>query len=177
VLVHGGFALFEGFVALFTPIWLFLLVLVVSVFVHEGLHGIGWGVLGGAGWDAMKFGVKQMTPYAHCKIPLNAASYRVGAALPGLVLGVLPGVIGVIFGSGCHPVMPSGWVSTVTRVDRGATVSRASALDRDGSLVSVGSWPSALLPWNSAMARPVAIQPAGSGTDAIVLAIAFRTAR
>jgi len=87
VLVHGGFALFEGFVALFTPIWLFLLVLVASVFIHEGLHGFGWAVLGKAGWVAMKFGVKQMTPYAHCKIPLDAASYRIGRHFRGWCWG------------------------------------------------------------------------------------------
>lgn len=75
-----------------------LAILIVSIIIHELLHGIGYR-LGGASWQQIKFGVKQLTPYAHCEIPLHLAAYRLAVLLPGLILGILPAVVGVVWGS------------------------------------------------------------------------------
>jgi hypothetical protein len=87
-------------VALFGQPFLFLILFAASVVVHEGLHGIGWGLIGGAGWASISFGVKSMTPYAHCDVPLDTRSYRIGAALPGIVLGVVPMLVSWGTGNG-----------------------------------------------------------------------------
>jgi hypothetical protein len=77
---------------------LFLVVVIASVVVHELLHGLGC-LLGGASWRDVKFGFKSLTPYAHCKIPLTLPAYRLSIALPGIVLGIIPGLLGLINGS------------------------------------------------------------------------------
>jgi hypothetical protein len=73
----------------------------LSLFVHEGLHGLGYR-LGGARPGEVKYGIQwaRLMPYAHCEIPLTARAYRLAGALPGLVLGVLPAVVGLCSGWG-----------------------------------------------------------------------------
>jgi len=74
----------------------------VGVVAHEYLHALTWRLLGRKPSSAIKFGVqwKALTPYAHCKEPLRARAYRWGAAMPGLVLGILPALAGVLTGNG-----------------------------------------------------------------------------
>ena len=69
---------------------------IVSIVLHELLHAIGYR-LGGANRHQISFGFTQLSPYAHCKIPLALNSYRLAVALPGILLGVLPGIIGYLF--------------------------------------------------------------------------------
>jgi len=77
-----------------------LIAIIPSIFIHEGLHGVGYR-LGGAAWRDVKFGfqIKGLMPYAHCKVPLTVSGYRLGVALPALVLGVIPAVIGTATGN------------------------------------------------------------------------------
>ncbi|WP_420630658.1 DUF3267 domain-containing protein [Candidatus Leptofilum sp.] len=74
-----------------------IVVLVVSVVVHELLHAAGFWLVGGVPWRRIKFGVswQGFAPYAHCRDPLQTTAYRISVALPGLFLGVLPGFAGV----------------------------------------------------------------------------------
>ena len=80
---------------------LFWLGVVIALPVHEGLHGLGFQ-LGGAGRQGVRYGIawSKLMPYAHCKVPLSARSYRIACALPGLVLGLLPVVVGLSLGWG-----------------------------------------------------------------------------
>jgi hypothetical protein len=79
----------------------FLLLFVISIFIHEGLHLLGYVWVGKVDKTAVKMGMnwKMLTPYAHCKAPLTARAYRIAVFLPGLVLGILPGLAGVVTGS------------------------------------------------------------------------------
>jgi hypothetical protein len=43
---------------------------------------------------------KTLTPYAHCNVPMRADAYVIGAATPGIVLGLAPLVAGMLFASG-----------------------------------------------------------------------------
>jgi hypothetical protein len=74
-----------------------LIALLPSIVIHELLHGVGY-MLGGAKPDQVKFGflVRSLMPYAHCKVPLRKWSYVIGVSLPGLILGVLPYLIGLL---------------------------------------------------------------------------------
>ena len=53
-------------------------------------------------WHQIKIGFKweYLTPYTHCKVPVTARSYRWTIMLPGILLGVLPALIGLMCGSG-----------------------------------------------------------------------------
>lgn len=89
------------FADLDVPIWTMLLIFVVAIVVHELLHGIGFVALGGASWRDVKFGFswKGFAPYAHCRVPLAIGPYRWCVLLPGLVLGVVPALAGLLLGS------------------------------------------------------------------------------
>lgn len=72
-----------------------------GVVIHELLHGITWMIAGDASPGSVKFGVqwKALTPYAHCTRPLEVSAYRWGAAVPGIVLGIVPGIAAIAIGS------------------------------------------------------------------------------
>ncbi len=75
-----------------------ILLLALSLVAHELLHAIGFWLVGGVPFSRIKFGFswQAFAPYAHCRAPLQATAYRISVALPGLMLGVLPGVFGIV---------------------------------------------------------------------------------
>lgn len=87
----------------YTPLesGLYLVAFVIGIVVHELIHGLTWAQYAKGGWKSISFGViwKMLTPYCHCDVPLNKRAYMMGALMPLLVLGVLPGMAGVAFGS------------------------------------------------------------------------------
>ena len=88
--------LFEGKVW-----WTAILIFVLSIVVHELLHAVGYVWVGGVPRTAVKFGFswRGLAPYAHCHEPMTARAYRTAVMLPGLILGLLPAVLGLIIGS------------------------------------------------------------------------------
>jgi hypothetical protein len=75
---------------------------VLGIALHELIHGIGWVIFGGKPWAAIKFGFqwKTLTPYAHLTEPVEVNAYRIGAFMPGLILGILPYVSSLALGDG-----------------------------------------------------------------------------
>ncbi len=91
---------FAAFVdASFAGLLTLILIFFLSVIVHELLHAIGYWLVGGAPLSRIKFGFswQGFVPYTHCDEPLQTTAYRVSVALPGVFLGVLPGLFGVAF--------------------------------------------------------------------------------
>lgn len=82
--------------------WHHFLLLIPAIVLHELLHGIGWAYFAEGGMKSIKFGFvwKYLTPYCHCTIPLQVKHYKIGAALPLIILGVIPSVAAIISGSG-----------------------------------------------------------------------------
>ena len=80
--------------------WIFLLVLVAGIVIHEAIHGFGWAIAGGLRASDVKFGVLwgTLTPYAHPRVPIPARVYRIGASMPGLLMGLLPALTGIATG-------------------------------------------------------------------------------
>ncbi len=78
------------------------LVVATGVVVHELIHGLSWAYFSGKPLSAIKFGFQAatLTPYAHCKEPIEARAYRAGATMPGLVLGIFPSLAGIATGNG-----------------------------------------------------------------------------
>jgi hypothetical protein len=74
-----------------------VLVLALSLIAHELLHAVGFWLIGGAPLRRIKFGFswQGFAPYAHCREPLQTTAYRISVVLPGLFLGVIPGLLGV----------------------------------------------------------------------------------
>lgn len=77
-----------------------LAIFIVSVLVHELLHAVGFVYVGKADWSTVTFGFnwRGMAPYAHCFEPMPVQSYRWAVALPGLVLGGVPVILGWLTG-------------------------------------------------------------------------------
>ncbi|HYW10313.1 MAG TPA: DUF3267 domain-containing protein [Longimicrobium sp.] len=98
-LLHGTGALGGAWNRITAP-WMFIPFVLISIVVHEGLHGVGF-LAAGAPRSSLKFGVqvRTLTPYASCTVPLPVRRYRFAAALPALGLGVLPMLASWVTGS------------------------------------------------------------------------------
>lgn len=83
-------------------ILLLLLLFVVGIAVHELIHGFFFGLFAKNGFKSIRFGVmwQMLTPYCHCKEPLKIKHYFLGALMPALLLGIIPGVISLFNGNG-----------------------------------------------------------------------------
>jgi hypothetical protein len=103
--VWGSERLREGLGGLFSfgsgQMTTLILIFIPGILVHELLHAFGWMWFGKLGRESVKLGFywKALTPYAHAKVPLPVTAYRRGAFLPGLLMGFLPGLLGVLRGN------------------------------------------------------------------------------
>ena len=79
---------------------IFLGIYIVSIFVHEFIHGFFWHFPCKKKWGSIDFGynAKNFTPYCHCCEALSVPVYFWGAIAPTLILGVLPIIIGIFSG-------------------------------------------------------------------------------
>jgi hypothetical protein len=70
--------------------------------VHEALHALAWRASADLPPGSVRLGFnwKALTPYAHCSAPMPARAYRIGAATPGIALGLLPAALAWATGSG-----------------------------------------------------------------------------
>lgn len=110
-LLHGGGEM-AALRALFEPLYVSLPLFFLGVVVHEAIHAATWVRVGRGSWADVRFGVqwKTLTPYAHCTAPLTARAYRWGVAAPGIVLGVVPALLGSLLGI---PALAAfGWMLT-----------------------------------------------------------------
>lgn len=100
-LTWGWIALFLAFNE-FMVLKIFLPAMIIGVVVHEMLHGLGWVYFGKQSMRVIKYGfnIRTLTPYAHCTVPLQASAYKIGTALPGIALGIIPGLIGLFAQNG-----------------------------------------------------------------------------
>ena len=97
LLLHGMEGLKPGWN---TP---FLIVVVLlGIPIHELIHGVSWVIFGRKPFSSVKFGVQwnTFTPYAHLQEPVDVNAYRLGAFLPGSILGILPYGLSLISGNG-----------------------------------------------------------------------------
>jgi hypothetical protein len=104
ILQFAVFLLLHGTAGL-KPAWssiLLILAVLLGVVIHELIHGITWAVFGRKPLSAIKFGFqwKTFTPYAHLKEPVEVNAYRLGAFMPGFILGILAYVLSLIIGHG-----------------------------------------------------------------------------
>jgi hypothetical protein len=87
------------------PTWnsvVLIVAVLLGVVIHELIHGISWVIFGHKPFSAIKFGFqwKTLTPYAHLKESVEVNAYRLGAFLPGFILGILTYILSLAFGNG-----------------------------------------------------------------------------
>jgi hypothetical protein len=84
----------------YTSLILIVLIIVGSI-LHELIHGIFFAKYAVNGWKSIKFGVmwKMLAPYCHCKEPLKVRHYIIAAIMPVIILGLIPGIVSLIWGS------------------------------------------------------------------------------
>ena len=75
-------------------------VLLFGILVHELIRMVAWALFAKKPLSAFKLGFqwKSLTPYAHCKEPMDIRPYRIGSFAPGLLLGILPWLISLFTG-------------------------------------------------------------------------------
>ena len=79
-------------------------IIIVSIVVHELLHGIGWALSSGKGWSVVRFNINALMPSCACKAALRRGKYLIGVLLPFIFLGggsiiflfVYPGTISIL---------------------------------------------------------------------------------
>lgn len=78
-----------------------MVVIIVLFVVHELIHGITWAIFAENHWKSISFGfiVKALTPYCTCNSVLTKWQYIAGAAMPLILLGILPSAVAVATGS------------------------------------------------------------------------------
>jgi len=105
-LIHARFLIYKYF-------YLSIVILIFSILLHELIHGLTWIWFGKKAVHTIYYGfnLKALSPYAHCREPLNIQAYRWGAAVPGLILGIVPALLGIITGNGI--IMLFGLLFTV----------------------------------------------------------------
>ena len=79
---------------------LFFMILLVSIVVHEFIHGLTWKIVANKTSTTITYGVqwKTLTLYAHVNEPLNVNVYRIGGFMPGFVLGIIPYLLSLLLG-------------------------------------------------------------------------------
>lgn len=94
-----GFNVDESF---FRNYIIFFVALIVSIVIHELIHGFTWSRFTQNKFKDIEFGIiwKSLNPYCTCKVPLNRKAYIMGLIMPCLVLGVIPCIIAIINGNG-----------------------------------------------------------------------------
>lgn len=104
-ITHGDVGGIPGVEALLPAfgqhLWFFGLV-IAGILVHEGIHAVVMWSVAGIPWSDIDGGVEWalLTPYVHTSRKITAGAYRIVALSPGILLGVLPAVIGLGMGSG-----------------------------------------------------------------------------
>lgn len=84
----------------------------ILIIAHELLHAFGFIVFGKASYKDIKFGIimRYFMPYAHCKVPMKNKDFKKALLLPVVVTGIIPFIIGIMFGYGLLTFVSVGLV-------------------------------------------------------------------
>lgn len=75
--------------------------IILFTVVHELIHGVTWAAFAKNHWKAISFGfiVQYLTPYCSCNAPMKKYQIIMGALMPTIVLGVIPGIVTIFTGN------------------------------------------------------------------------------
>lgn len=80
----------------------FILGIILSVFLHEGLHAITFLLFSKCSLSAIKFGFYKGNPYCHCNSKIKVKHYKVVLLAPFLLLGILLYILGIYTGDSIY---------------------------------------------------------------------------
>lgn len=100
--IYGWETFGVDFFRFFVDIPLLIVSIVAGTLAHEFIHAVCWSLLDGIPWKKIHFGFKwkTLTPYVHCPVPVEVSNYRWGVAMPGIILGIIPYALALIFQNG-----------------------------------------------------------------------------
>lgn len=95
MIIHEGISLGPA------ELLVFLVLMILLTVVHELIHGITWSRFVEGGWKSISFGfiAEYLTPYCSCNQPMKKHQIIIGALMPTLLLGIIPGIIALFTGS------------------------------------------------------------------------------
>jgi hypothetical protein len=95
-LIWGVASLWEA-TANFRDLKIILPILFISIAAHEGLHWLGYVGFAHLSWKEVRFGFnwRSLSAYAHSDAQIGIASYRRLVGLPGIILGLIPVIVGI----------------------------------------------------------------------------------
>ncbi len=75
--------------------------IIFGIILHELIHAFFFMILSKNSFKSIQFGFKKkpLLFYVHCKDSLNIHAFRTGIIMPGLMIGFIPTVIGLIYGN------------------------------------------------------------------------------
>ena len=75
--------------------------LLFGILAHELIHMFTWAIFAQKSLSAFNLGFqwKSLTPYEHCKEPMDIRPYRIGSFAPGFLLGILPWIVSLFTGN------------------------------------------------------------------------------
>lgn len=75
--------------------------LLIGIISHELIHALTFMLITGKGFKAIEFSFiqKPFIPYVHYKEPISILAYRIGVAMPGILLGIVPSIVGLWIGN------------------------------------------------------------------------------
>lgn len=78
-----------------------ILLTIPCIFIHEGIHGLCWGLSCASGFKSISFGfnIKVFAPYCSVCEVLTRKQYITGALMPTIVLGFITGIIAGLTGA------------------------------------------------------------------------------
>jgi hypothetical protein len=99
-LLKGNFILLNFVYNIFGYLFWTVIILIAGIFMHELLHGVVWIFFAEKGFRSLSFGIMKpdFAPYIHCRDPLPVNAYRAGIVMPGVILGIIPLLAGLITG-------------------------------------------------------------------------------
>ncbi|SFR81054.1 Putative zincin peptidase [Anaeromicropila populeti] len=85
----------------FIKLILFVVLFILSIGIHEFIHGLFWSFFCVKHWKSISFGIDKSTgsPYCHCEELLKVWQYVAGALAPGVILGAVPYMLSVYWGN------------------------------------------------------------------------------
>lgn len=96
--IHDSFLVWA--LKLLQVVSLFIVSLFIGTALHEVVHALFFAPFLKSGFRGLKFGymADKMAPYVHLKEPISLNGFRVGAAAPGILVGLLPLLAGLWLG-------------------------------------------------------------------------------
>jgi len=103
VLPSAAYILLFGFAAGWasfknTDTGLLAISLVLSIIVHELIHGFFFGLFAPHHYSSIEFGVlwKSLNPYCYCAEPVSRIQYLIALLMPGFILGTCVGAAAIL---------------------------------------------------------------------------------